>query len=153
VESNTDLVSELVPKLVEAALLLLGAFLAWSRGGISTLIQNKVGAGTKQNALLWVNEVVFAVVAEAQQTIVSELKKDYADGKITKEELTKSLAEVKRRVLAKTRDLTFGRLLDAFGLDFKGADTYLNAKVESAVFALKDSAPQPQQDLTLPLAQ
>ncbi len=137
----SQLAAQIAPPLIQILVVGLGLALAWSKSGLKNLIANKVSSEKGQAALIYVTDVVYALVLEAQQTSVDELKKAYADGKMTQEELVAGLAEVKKRVLGKAKQLTFGRLLNAFNLDPYQAETLLNAKVEAAVKTIQPTTP------------
>lgn len=133
-----ELIAKLAPQFVELIVLVLGALVLAGKTKLTDYIKAKHANATVEGALLWVNEVVWACVAEANQTVVAGAKAALADGKISKEEYDKQLAEVKRAVAAKATEMTFAKVKDVFGYQIHAqALPLIEAKVEQAVAGTK----------------
>ena len=128
------LMQQVVPQLIVAVGIALPLLIVWLRSKTAKMIRDNVKNEALQKALLWANGLVMDMVGAAQQTSVKKLKRDLADGTVTKEEYTKSMAEIKREMLTKLSDLTVGRLLST-GAAATTAKvvTMLSEKIEAAI--------------------
>lgn len=131
----------ILPKLLEAALPLLTVVLGWASVELSKFIRAKTKNEALAGALTRLNDVVFTVVKALNQTVVDELRKANADGKVTKEEVAgikaKALEQVKSHIGPKGID----ELLFVLGLKDEAAlDKLVSDKVEAAVGDVKASA-------------
>lgn len=123
-----------VPQLIVAATAALGLFIAWAKSKTGQAIRNNVKNQAVQSALVWVNALVFDIVAHASQTTVKELKRALEDGKITEAEYKAGLAKIKAEVLAKLSAMTVGRLLgDGVVKTASEARELLEHKIEASV--------------------
>jgi signal transduction histidine kinase len=121
-----DLAVALSPVLV-ALVGLLAAFFA-------KLIKGKVKQQLLAMAMGKLNEMVWTVVKDLEQTLASEFKKAAADGKLTDAENLKELALKKLKSY-----LSFDELGKLLGLSSNAAESFVSSKVEAAVSDLKDS--------------
>jgi hypothetical protein len=132
----SQLLADAMPHLVELVLLVLGALVVAARTGLAKLITEKADNELLKKALLFVDNMVFELVSEAYETAAREIEQHFADGKLTKEERGRMLAEVKKDVLAKLKEIVFGKFGDLFGGE-SATEKVLSAKVESALPAVK----------------
>lgn len=141
-EATASVWDTVLPKLLEAALPLLTVVLGWASVELSKFIRAKTKNEALAGALVRLNDVVFTVVKALNQTVVDELRKASADGKVTKEEVEKikatALAQVKSHIGPKGID----ELLYVLGLKDEAAlDKFVADKVEAAVGDVKASTP------------
>lgn len=132
-----SLTHQLITAAVEAAILLLGAAIAWGRSGLKGLIQSRVEQVHVRTVLSRVTDCIFTLVQEAQQTTVEDLKKARADGRITEDEYRQMLRDIKKAVVDKAKELLSTALTGKLQLSEAKASEYIAAKVESAVLELK----------------
>lgn len=130
----------ILPKLLEAVLPLLGLLASWGAVELTKLIKAKTKNEALAGALTRLNDVVFGVVKELNQTIVAGLKDANADGKVTKEEAD----QIKANALAKVKSYIgpkgIDEILFVLGLkDESALDAFISSKVEAAVGDVKAS--------------
>lgn len=94
-------------------------------------LTGSLGAGGVVLASL--TDIVATLVRAANQTLVDGLKKDAADGKITKEELLSRLDEVKNKVVADVKALIGSKLGGVFGWGEAEITKVIASKVEAQV--------------------
>lgn len=105
---------------------------------LKALISAKVDNAKLEGALLKVNDLVQTLVLDLNQTAAAEFRKAAADGKITKAEAEhlKNVALIRAKALLGREGQEF--LKGALGLDTRGLDQFLEAKVEASVAQAKN---------------
>lgn len=132
----------LLVSLADAALkLALPAIVAWIAAIGARWVGNKTSSDRLSRAFLRLLDVVNTTVAEVQQTLVNHLKTDAADGKISPEEMAKSLNEAKRVAIEKVLQYLgpeYQKLLtDGFKINAETLRDFIGARIEAAVLNLK----------------
>lgn len=128
-----DAMSQLAPSIIELVIALVALAVGYARSGLRELIAAKTSEGVTRKALLITSDTVMSLVMQAQQTIVSELRKDLADGKITPEEFRNSLRVVRDSVLVAAKGVVGDKLGAALGISSEAVGELLEAKIEAAV--------------------
>lgn len=128
--------------LADAALkLALPAVVAWVGALGARWISGKTNSDKLSAAFLRLLDVVNTTVAEVQQTLVSRLRVDAADGKITPDEMAKSLGEAKRVAVDKVLQYLGPEyqklLMDGFKINQDTLREFIGARIEAAVLNLK----------------
>lgn len=129
---------ELKWRAAELGLGLLGGLLTWIGVLIGNLIKARVENEYLRGTLSRLNDTVWTVVKDVQQTLVNGIKIANADGRITPEETAKiraaALASLKS-YLGVAGLAAIGKVL---GLDPAAVDNFLLSKVEAAVHDLRN---------------
>lgn len=124
-------------KGLELLLGLVGGVFAWVAVKLGKLITAKIANEYLKGVLVRLNDTVFTIVKELEQTVVRELKAANDDGKVTPEEREKikeaALAAVKSHIGMKGL-AEVGKVL---GLSAETVDSFIGAKVEAAVHDLR----------------
>ena len=128
---NTVIIETIVSVLANLAITLIGVFGAW--------LMAQISKSQKLNTInVAVGELITAAeqtVLELQQTVVGELKEASADGKLTKEEISKLGTLLLDGTLAKMSDAGMG-VLRAANVDVNaivtGAGEALIARMKAA---------------------
>lgn len=92
---------------------------------------------TNENIQLYVNlasDTVINVVQTLNSTMVDELKKANADGKLTKEEID----EIKNLALTMVLTMLTDEVKEGLSQVFGDLDTYLSSLIESTVYSIKN---------------
>ena len=108
------------------------------------LLKKKVKNETLKSVLLRLDSVVLTVVKGLQQTVVEDLKKASADGKLSSEErrrLKQQALEEVHRALGSRGVKELRDLLDLWEHD---VDKLIGTKVEATVFDLKKEVARPE---------
>jgi len=133
-----NLLAEHGASIVQFVGLLLVLGIAWSKSEFRKLAQSKTKAGLVREALLWLNDLVWDLVGEAEQVAVRELKTALADDKIDKAEYAAGLKAIKDAIVAEALERAFGRLsADGAAASMGEAETLIASKVENAVRMMK----------------
>lgn len=141
----TQILSEVMPGLVAAIGGALTLLVVWMRSKTKALIDNKIEHQAVESALNWLNGIVWDAVAAAKQVTVDGLKRDLADGKISKEEYQRLLGEVKAAVVASVLSRAAPKLAGVgIAPAVSDARAIIEDKVEAAIEPVKAAAsPKP----------
>jgi hypothetical protein len=132
---NSNLFTVLAP-IVTAIIALVGVAL-----------RNFIAAHTKseylKGALIRLNDIVFSVVKEIEQTVVAGLKEALADGVLSDEEKAKikqdAMSLVKQHIGLKG----LAEMARVFGLEGAALDAMISTKIEAAVHTVHTEAANP----------
>ncbi|WP_233104165.1 hypothetical protein [Haliangium ochraceum] len=133
------------------------AALAWLSAKAASLIQGKVSNEYLRGVLVRLDEAVTTAVKDLQQTVVDEIKRASADGKLTSEEKKRIKQSAIDHVKSYLGPKGVRILAEVLGLDDDGLGGFLAARVEAAVHDLRltdraVAAPEPvKARLPLPL--
>lgn len=113
------------------------AMLTWLGVEGAKWLKARTGNENLAAALTRLTDTVNTVVAEVQQTIVTELRKKTADGHLSAQEI----AEIKAAALERIRKYLGPDGVQILGqylkLDQNGVISFIGAKIEAAVLAMK----------------
>lgn len=128
------LLGEIAVALSPVIVALVGMLAAY----LAKMIKGKVDNQLVEKGLLMLNDGVWTVVKEMEQTMASEFKKAAADGKLTDDEkrALKSAALMKLKSFVSLDELA--RLL-GLGKDAGAVENLIDSKVEAAVHDLKEA--------------
>jgi hypothetical protein len=133
----SDVWAQVGPTVMELAVALVALAVGYAKSGLKELVTARTKEGVTRNALMVAQDTVMALVMQAQQTVVSELRKDLADGKITAAEFRNSLRIVRDSVLIAAKTLVGEKLGQALGLGTEAVGDLLEAKIEAAIPSAK----------------
>jgi len=131
--------SELLTIFLEAAVPVLAACFTWLSLRLARWIKAKAQNEVLRDSLLKMNSSLLTFVREAEQTLVTEIKKAKADdGKLSKDEAT----GIKKAVLARFKTL-WGidgqkQFRKALGIDLDQLNQFVEAKIEEHVYLEKE---------------
>lgn len=142
--ASPTLLEQVMPHLVELAGTLLMGALTWAGVAVKNLIATKVQNEAVKGVLTRLDDAVFAVVKELEQTVAAGLREAAADGKITPEEV----AKIKQAALDKVKSYVGPKGLDTalavLGLkDASALDALISGRVEAAVHDVKAAKETP----------
>ena len=140
----------LLPVLVQLAAVALTAIVVAARTGVSTWLRGHVKNQTAQAAAQRLNEAVWSVVEEVEQTVAKEMRRNAADGKLTEAERRHLAAIALQRLKEEIGDwLGLGKLL---GWDAGRTVINMQGRIESAVSTRKLAAKASALPLDVPTA-
>lgn len=113
------------------------ALLSWASATIARKVSETTKGEVTRNLLLKLNDIVWHVVLELEQTIVAGLREANADGKITEEEIKK----IKKMALQKIRSfISFQEIAKVLGFaSEENVEEFVQGRIESSVMTLKKS--------------
>lgn len=135
--AQPSLWQQLAPAVITLALAFVALIVLAVKLGLPAYIKAHTEKGLVQSSLLTLASLAAAVVTAAEQTGGSELRKAFADGKLTKEELAAGLAALAESCKQAVFDATVGRLTSALGWTTDQVSAAVDAHVEAAVPAAK----------------
>lgn len=148
--SPTTQQTDLIFTLLEYAIPVVVALFGWLSARLVSWLKTKTKNEVLHGMMTRLNESVTALVLEAEQTLVTEMKKARAADSPGGKTLTDNEARnVKKNVLDNLRNM-FGQkgideLKNVLGVDDTGLDKFLSAKIEGAVLADKRSSMIPKE--------
>ncbi len=126
---NLDVVSDLL--VVTLPIITAGA--TYALGAFGIYLTNKYRNNKLMQAVALLDQVVIEVVKELNQTLVSELKKAKADGKLTPDEVAQIRSKAVEMVISRLGSGIVEILLKYFG----SLTELVVTKIEAAVYDLK----------------
>jgi hypothetical protein len=137
---SSSTVTDLGYQALEIILPLLMLVLTYASARFAAWLRRRIENEKIEEIFLRVNDAVLTAVRELQQILVDELKRANADGKIAPHEKDaireKALENVKSYLGARGIKI----LMRVLGLTASGAERYLGAQVERAVFEERERA-------------
>lgn len=128
-------------KILEILSPVLLAALTWAAAKAAELVRAKVKNEYLKGVLVRLDDAVFTAVKELQQSVVDEIKRASADGKITDEEKRRIKEKALTTVKSHLGNKGLAELAKILGLNGGGLDGLLSSKVEAAVHDLRRTAP------------
>jgi len=112
---------------------ILTALVFWGLFELTRYVKTKTKNEAVNDAVLHVCDTVETTVRELEQTLVPQIKKAAADGKISGEEAR----ELKEVALRKVKDQIPEKIAKTAEMAVNSVDKLIRAKIENAVFELK----------------